>query len=64
MMMMHSNFLQSEFRQVYSKNDEANQYLLRMINQCGPIRNQQKLLVCFMNLDCKNELVKYTKCLI
>lgn len=32
MMMMHGNFLQSEFRELSSKNEEATQYMMRMIN--------------------------------
>jgi hypothetical protein len=40
MMLMHGNFLQSEFRDMNSRNEEATQYMMRMINQCGPIRDQ------------------------
>jgi ribosomal protein L29 len=39
MMMMNGNFLQSEFRDLNSKNEEAAQYMMKMINICGPIRN-------------------------
>ncbi len=40
MMLMHSNILQSEFREVNSRNEEAAQYMEKLINKCGPIRNQ------------------------
>ena len=35
-----------------------------MVNKCGPMRNGGEQMACIMNLDCKRELVMYTRCLI
>ena len=64
LMLMHSNFLQSEFRELSAKSEKGFEYLTRMINQCGRIQNPGQQLVCLIQLDCKRELAQYTKCLI
>ena len=61
---MHSIFLQSDLKHVAGADQETFDYMESMINKCGPIQSQQKQMVCIMNLDCKPELVAYTKCLI
>ena len=57
MMMMHSVFLQQDLKNVASADQESFEYMENMINKCGPIKSQQKQMVCLMNLDCKPELV-------
>jgi len=41
-MMMHSNILQSELRDLYIKSDPNSTYIEKLVNVCGSKRNNQE----------------------
>ena len=60
--MMHSNFLNSEISALEENSSEESKYINGLFDCSG--YHGGKMLVCMMNLSCKQELVYYSRCLV
>jgi hypothetical protein len=61
MLLMQSNFLNSEIQSIQASQEKN--YFNKLID-CGSIPQSGKQFVCLMSLDCKQQLIAYSKCLV
>jgi hypothetical protein len=61
MLLMQSNFLNSEIQSIQASQEKH--YFNKLID-CGSIPQSGKQFVCLMSLDCKQQLLNYSKCLV